>query len=98
MRAVLLGSAVLPAIAMALVGFVQGIFVSDRMDRLLVSAATMPVPPAASVADREWVAALRAEPAPDVFISRVYRGQVEPNLFYGVNLRRTGGGNGVPEG
>src|SRR4051812_5405137 len=80
------------------VGSLQGIYVADAEDRLLVTATVSPLPPGANVAGRVWVTALRAEPPPEIFISRVHRGRLERNLFYGVNLRRTHGGNGVPAG
>jgi PAS domain S-box-containing protein len=74
---------------------VQTIAVSDRDGFMLVAANIFPVPRDVSVADREWVAALRAPDAPPIHISRVYVGRFDGLLFYGLTRRRTGSGNGL---
>lgn len=80
-----------------LLPLVQTTFVSDRDGMPLVSATTFPVP-RVSIADREWVRELRREDAPAFHVSAVARGRIDQNLFFGVSIRRTATGNGLPLG
>lgn len=70
---------------------------SDRHGVMLLTADVAPVP-RVSIADREWVRALRRDDAPSVHISAVTAGRVGSSVFFGVSLRRAGTGNGLPEG
>ncbi|MCO6415324.1 PAS domain S-box protein [Siccirubricoccus sp. KC 17139] len=73
---------------------VQSIHVTDRQGRPLVSATLFPVPPEGDMAARDpaWPAPNPEQHGP-VDIRRA-----DGALFYALSLRRTGGGNGLPEG
>lgn len=76
----------------------QTMVVIDRAGLMLVNAATYPVPPGTSVADREWMQALRAPDAADVHISGLGIGRLNNWLFFAVSTRRKDSGNGLPAG
>lgn len=66
---------------------VNNISVFDRNGRLLVSTITLPVPRAASFADREWMA-LANPHAPPLHVSALARGRVDGTLFFAISRRR----------
>ncbi|MES2711350.1 MAG: HWE histidine kinase domain-containing protein [Pseudomonadota bacterium] len=74
------------------------IVVLDREGMVLLNAALYPIPPGSQVADREWVQALRAPNPPALHISGLTTGRLSPTLFFALSMRRTGSGNGLPEG
>lgn len=77
---------------------VLNIFVIDREDTVVLSAARYPVPPGTRVGDRDWVQALRAPDAPPLFLGGLTRGRLEDYVYISLSMRRTGSGNGLPPG
>jgi PAS domain S-box-containing protein len=73
------------------------IALSDRNAVMLLTANVVPVP-RVSIEDREWVQALRRPDPPPVHVSSVTTGRVDTNFFFGISVRRTETGNGLPEG
>ncbi|MDB5383422.1 MAG: hypothetical protein JWO26_3054 [Rhodospirillales bacterium] len=86
-------NALLPSLAGA-----RTIAVLDRDAEILFLANVFPVPSHTRVPDREWMQALRSRDAPPLHISSLVTGRVDRNLFFAVSLRRTGTGNGLPDG
>jgi PAS domain S-box-containing protein len=82
--------AILPSVPMALT-----IALSDRDAVMLLTANVHPVP-RVSIADREWVRELGRSDPPAVHVSSVTTGRVDNNFFFGVSIRRSGTGNGLP--
>lgn len=72
---------------------VRNISVMDRDGQLLLTTITYPAPRNISLADREWVIALRQADAPRWHISRLFVGRLDNDLFFGVNRRRDGSAN-----
>ncbi|MDN3566596.1 HWE histidine kinase domain-containing protein [Paeniroseomonas aquatica] len=77
---------------------VRHITVSDREARVLLSTSTASVPQPLSLADRDWVIALRQPGAPRWHVSRLFAGRLDGRLFFAVNRRREAGGNGLAAG
>ncbi|MBR0653912.1 HWE histidine kinase domain-containing protein [Plastoroseomonas arctica] len=77
---------------------VTTIAVLDREAEIMILANLFPVPPGIRVPDREWMRALSGPAAPPLHISALTTGRIDGNLFFSVSQRRTGAGNGRPEG
>ncbi len=77
---------------------IQTIAVNDRHGGVLLTANVYPVPRDVTVVDREWWRDLSADRAPRTHVSRVYVGKLDQFLFFSVSRRRTGSGNGLPDG
>ncbi|CAN5717677.1 hypothetical protein BH23PSE1_BH23PSE1_08540 [soil metagenome] len=71
---------------------INTIGVIDRAGGLLLLENVRPVP-AISVADGEWMDALRSDGALDVHISGMLHGRISGMLYFGVSIRRTDTGN-----
>jgi len=76
----------------------QTAWVLDREARPLLSATVLPVPRNIDLSDREHHMLLTAPGAPEVAVTRVYRGRVENNVFFAVARRRESGPDGAYAG
>lgn len=71
------------------------ISVSDAEGVLTLTSGQFPAE-RISVADREWVAALRADDAPGVQVGTLSTGRVSGLPFFSISIVRSGSGNDVP--
>ncbi len=74
-----------------------GHVVSREGRALLITGLPMPEAPV-SMADRDYFEALRAEDAPQVFVSQQFSGRVQGSLLFTVARRREDTGNDLPSG
>jgi PAS domain S-box-containing protein len=74
------------------------VYVIDRDGRPLLSATARPLGSGLSLADRDYFQALAADGAPDYVVSRIHQGRFDGQRFFAVARRRTGSGNGLPDG
>ncbi|TDH59163.1 hypothetical protein E2C06_28715 [Dankookia rubra] len=74
-------------------------FVVDRRGHPLLGANIFPIPRGvATAADRSFFLALSGPNPPALHVSEIYRNRFDNVPFFALSRRRTGAGNGIPDG